>query len=95
MGIKVKEFNKNFIPELQKPQERRWIQPDRSEIVIDDTHAAMSLDAFNTLQEYTEHWHWQRWIGKMSRYKGQLYWYGHHKDENMVSLHFRKILIVT
>lgn len=90
--IRLKEINKNYIPISQIPKERYWRQPDRSEIIVDDTHALMSLSAFNELQDYPEKYHAYRYVGKMCRDKDLFYWYGHHRDENMVSLHFRRIL---
>ena len=91
MALKIKQYSNNFIPQ---PTQNNWRQPDRDRIVIDETHALMTLETFNDLQDYPEKWHWNRFVGKMCRDKGTFYWYGLHKDPHMVSLHYRRILII-
>lgn len=41
------------IPEMTHPFGQHWDQPDRSEILLDDTHALMTVKTFKGLHEYS------------------------------------------
>jgi hypothetical protein len=41
------------IPRITDPQGTSWRQPDRSEILIDETHALMTAATFKELAEYS------------------------------------------
>lgn len=41
------------IPEMTDPLGRHWLQPKREELVIDETHALMSMSAFARLSDYS------------------------------------------
>ena len=43
----------NEIPEMTDPLSRYWKQPDRSEILVDDTHAIMTKKTFEKLANYS------------------------------------------
>jgi hypothetical protein len=95
MGCKVKEYNKNFIPKLTAKRLQYWQQPDKSEIIVDDSHALMSLDTFNRLQNLRYDYHNVYCDeGKMCRYNNIFYWFGYHKDPNKVSINYREIIIL-
>jgi len=42
-----------LIPRITDPLGSSWKQPDRSEILLDDTHALMSVETFERLAEYS------------------------------------------
>lgn len=50
---KKKEYGKNDIPPITDPLGRSWDQPSSKNILIDDTHALMSLRVFEELAEYS------------------------------------------
>lgn len=93
-NLRIKSFNKNYIPKLTAERLKNWMQPNRESILVDDEFALMSKDTFNQLQNEPEKYHWFRDAGKMCRYNDLFYWYGLHPKENMVSLHFRKIILL-
>lgn len=43
----------NIIPPITEPKGMNWEQPAASEILIDDTHAVMTLSTFVQLKEYS------------------------------------------
>jgi hypothetical protein len=98
------------IPRITDPLGRSWEQPDRSEIMLDDTHAVMTRRSFNKLHEYSGSFPTGVYEGKMwKRHDGgfdvafrsrggkpiwKLVWYGRHANPLLVSNNFREILIV-
>lgn len=46
-------FERNIIPEMTDAMGKYWHQPDRKNILIDDTHAAMSERDFESLADYS------------------------------------------
>jgi hypothetical protein len=46
-------LNKNEIPPIDVRSGRSWAQPSPKNILIDDTHALMSLKDFNSLCDYS------------------------------------------
>lgn len=92
--MKIKELNKNYIPILANEMLKNWRQPNRNEILVDDKNALMKKESFDQLQDYPEKYHWIRSEGKMCRNGNIFYWYGYHLKENMVSLHFREIILI-
>ena len=98
------------IPLITDPMGRGWSQPDRREIVIDDTSALMTRRVFNQLHEYSASFPSGVYPGKMwKRHDGgfdrqfrarggkptwKLVWFGNHPDPKLVSNNFRAILII-
>ncbi len=99
------------IPPITDPMGKYWQQPDRSRIVIDDTHALMDLKTFEELAEYScsqpsgvyEGKMWKRHNGIYDRRfiaaggvpNWMLCWYGSCDDPSKVSNNYRDILIAT
>jgi hypothetical protein len=99
-----------LIPRITDPLGRSWEQPDRSEILLDDTHAVMTRRSFNKLHEYSGSFPTGVYPGKMwKRHDGgfdvafrsgggkpiwKLVWYGRHANPLLVSNNFRDVLIV-
>ncbi len=97
------------IPPITDPMGKYWKQPDRREILIDESHAVMTRGSFDQLQEYSASFPSGVYEGKMwKRHDGAhdyaflarggkpvwyLVWYGPHPDPDKVSNHVRKILI--
>lgn len=100
----------NEIPPMTDPLGRHWEQPCRSRILIDGTHALMERATFDGLAEYSSSIPSGVYVGKMwKRHQGifnetflakggkpvwQLFWFGEHPDVDMVSVHFREIIIL-
>lgn len=101
---------RNIIPLMTHPLSTHWDQPKPSEILIDDTHALMSLSTFRALHEYSatapsgvyEGKMWRRHDGVFDREfiaKGGkpiwlLCWYGESEKPDYVSNNHRKILLI-
>jgi hypothetical protein len=97
------------IPPITDPMGKNWEQPDRREILIDDTHALMSTSAFNRLHEYSATFPTGAYEGKMwKRHNGifdrdflrrggkpewMLVWYGKSDKPGFVSNNLRLILL--
>lgn len=98
-----------IIPPITDPMGKHWDQPDRREILIDDTHAVMSLRSFNKLHEYSGSFPSGVYEGKMwKRHNGifdrefirrggkptwMLVWYGKSDKPGFVSNNLRTILL--
>jgi len=98
------------IPRMTHPYGRHWEQPERSEILIDDTHALMTCAAFKRLKEYSATNPTGAYEGKMwKRHDGSfdykflaaggkpvwlLCWYGRDENPDFVSNNHRKIILV-
>jgi hypothetical protein len=96
-------------PNVIPPPERKMDQPDRRDIIVDDTHALMSKSAFDKLPEYSATMPTGVYVGKMwKRHDGvydsafrasggvpdwKLVWYGPVVDKKCAVL-FRSIIIV-
>jgi len=91
------------IPKMTHPLSAYWHQPDRSRVLIDDTHALMSRRTFEELLEYTgtiptgayegKMWKSKFWIGERSDWL--LMWYGFYPpDPNEVSINSREIILI-
>lgn len=86
------------IPEMTHPLGKHWDQPDRSRILIDDSHALMTKADFNELADYS----WSQpsgvYDGKMWKSTGRdatyLKWYHPAEDPNKCAVGVREILIV-
>lgn len=84
----------NEIPPMTDRLGRFWEAPDRSEIVIDDTHALMTLETYNKLLNYERSFPSGVYEGKMWRRDDLLVWYGPSPKPDTCSVHQREILIV-
>jgi hypothetical protein len=98
------------IPTITDPMGEHWKQPERREILIDDTHALMSQSAFNRLSEYSatfptgvyEGKMWKRHDGAFDTYflsrggkpEWMLVWYGKSDEPDCVSNNYRLILLI-
>jgi hypothetical protein len=98
------------IPPITDLLGKNWNQPERSEILIDDTHALMTRFTFDKLAEYSASFPTGVYEGKMwKRHDGafdteyisrggkpvwMLFWYGRHPDPDKVSNNYRTILVV-
>ncbi len=98
------------VPRMTHPYGKHWDQPDRSEILIDETHALMTRKTFNELKEYSatnptgayEGKMWKRhdgsfdqqFLARGGRPVWMLCWYGRCDDPGMVSNNYRKIILV-
>lgn len=63
------------IPEITDPRGKHWEQPNRSEILIDELYAAMTLKAFNELNDYSMSTPTGVYPGKMWKTKHKDKWY--------------------
>lgn len=87
-----------IIPEMTHPFGRYWEQPDKEDILIDGTYAAMSDKTFKKLKEYSCTNPTGVYEGKM--WKAMMYgewylrWYDISEDPNCCSHKQRKIVIV-
>lgn len=100
----------NEIPPITDEMGQFWRQPDRSKIVLDDTHAMMERATFDGLSEYSCTWPsgvyegkmWKRCDGKFDqRFLGNggtpiwlLMWFGQSPEPGMVSVHKREIIVL-
>ncbi len=98
------------IPLITDPMSQGWKQPDRREILLDDTHAVMTRQTFNRLVEYSGSFPSGVYPGKMwKRHDGgfdrqfracggiptwKLVWFGKHPDPKFVSNNSRDIAII-
>lgn len=90
----------HVIPPITDEMGRYWQQPDRHEIVVDDTHALMSKKSFERLLDYSHSQPSGVYPGKMWKLNNErgpqwwLAWFGESENPNFCSNHRRKILIV-
>lgn len=87
------------IPPMTDPMGAAWRQPKRESIEVDDTHAMMSRETFDTLPEYNWSIPTGVYEGKMwKRLKGAahwwLCWYGPDPDPTKMAINYRDIIIV-
>lgn len=92
------------IPQITHPLGKYWHQPDRSEIMIDEECAVMTVRTLNDLWEYSCTNPSFVYPGKMWRCKKNYYdeskgwllkWFGpYEKGEDWVSNHCREILLI-
>ncbi len=92
-----------MIPPMTHELSRAWNQPDTSQILIDDTHAAMSEKTFFQLKEYSTSQPSGVYEGKMwrrhQRYENAppewlLCWFGFSDKPNCCSNNYRIILLI-
>lgn len=99
-----------IIPRMTHPLSRSWNQPDRSEILLDDTYALMTMRTFEHLPEYSatrptgvyEGKMWRRhdgvfdyrFIASGGKPEWLLCWYGRCDKPDYVSNNSRKILLI-
>lgn len=92
------------IPPITDPMGKYWEQPDRREILIDDTHAVMTQRTFDKLAAYsasvpTGVYEGKMWKSNPASDRGgkpewYLIWFGKHPDPDKVSNNYRRILVV-
>lgn len=87
------------LPPMTDPLGRYWKQPRPHEIVLDNTHALVSADAFRRLSEYSSTVPTGVYVGKAWRsyYAGAwfLRWYdAHPTDADLCSIETRELLVV-
>lgn len=86
-----------MIPQMTGPLSRYWEQPNKENILIDDTHAMMDKAALRLLKEYSCSLPSGVYEGKMWKLKTNLgwvlRWYGPSVDPNKCSINNRIILI--
>lgn len=90
----------NVIPAMTDPLGRHWRQPNRDEILVDDTHALMTPSAMARLSEYSSSIPSGVYPGKMwkAQFGGQwfLRWFGEVPNRpDLCSNNQRLILVVT
>lgn len=99
----------NLIPTITNPLGAHWRQPDRTHIIVDNTHALMTRRTFDSLAEYSASKPTGVYPGKMwKRFDGSfdreflarggkpvwlLCWYGECDDPKMCSNNSRVILL--
>lgn len=87
----------NQIPVMTHPDASGWNQPSRKNILIDETHAVLERNTFNSLYEYSYSWPTGVYPGKMFKRNRNgiwfLTWFGERDDMNC-SIHNRKIILV-
>lgn len=88
----------NEIPPITEPMGQYWRQPDRREILLDNTHALMTKTTFEQLLDYSHSQPTGVYPGKMWKKGGPtgwwLHWFGLHENPDLCSGHVRKILLV-
>ena len=82
------------IPPMTHELSRHWRQPNRDEILIDDTHAVMSAATWEKLARYDTSTPSGVYEGKMWRRRGMLCWFGFSDVPNSCSNNARVALIV-
>lgn len=87
-----------MIPIMTDPMGRNWRQPDKDNILIDDTHAIMNKPDFDRLAEYSYLQPSGVYVGKMWKMQRgdtwYLCWYGVDPEPGYCSNNYRKILII-
>lgn len=88
----------NIVPPMTDPLGRHWEQPNRDEILIDDTHAVMTEATLNKLHNYSAStpsgvYHGKMWRGECDG-SWFLRWWGQSDKPDMCSGNQRPILIV-
>lgn len=86
-----------MIPECTHPLSKAWIQPNNTEIEIDDSHALMSKSSFDRLYKYSASLPTALYVGKMWKARRGC-WYlrwvePNPEDGNQLLIQSRKILI--
>lgn len=90
------------IPPITEPLGKYWDQPDRSQILVDSSHALMTHETLHSLADYSGSVPTGVYHGKMWRRRERydcddwfLAWYGHsEKGQDFCSLNFRRVLLV-
>ena len=66
---------KNIIPNMTDPLGKYWEQPDKENILLDDTYALMEKADFDKLCNYEASFPSGVYLGKMWRRNNTLYWW--------------------
>jgi hypothetical protein len=86
-----------IIPDMIHPLGKYWQQPNRDNILIDDTYALMSKHTLDELHEYSMSIPTGVYTGKMWKVKvfGKwiLKWFGNENYKGLLSILSREILI--
>lgn len=97
------------IPPITDPLGKYWNQPDRHQILVDDTHAVMTRSTLKQLPNYSLTNPTGCYLGKMWRkehivwnenetYTGTdrwiLCWFGIHEDPKLCTNNYREILLI-
>lgn len=89
-----------MIPPITDPMGRHWDQPSRDDILVDDTHAVMTVKTFTALLEYSTSMPSGVYDGKMWRRHDRcdcldlLMWYGPSEKLGSCLINSREILLV-
>ncbi len=88
-----------MIPEMTDRLGRYWDQPDRSEILVDGTHAVMTQATLVKLHDYSRSQPSGCYGGKMWKARDPggpwyLNWFGPSRKPNHCSVNIREILVV-
>jgi len=93
-------MNDHHPPELDSPYgPGAWKQPDRTQVLIDETHALMTKAVFESLAEYNTTMPSGVYSGKMWRQSNGAHewlfcWYGPTTDREKCSVNSRKVIFV-
>ena len=87
-----------MIPDMIHPLGKHWQQPNRDNILIDDTYALMNNRSLGELYEYSMSIPTGVYEGKMwkarSKNRWFLRWYGVENEEGLLPILIREIIIV-
>ena len=87
-----------MIPDMIHPLGKYWKQPDREDIIIDDTHALMNKYSFHSLHEYRTSIPTGVYAGKMWKtiVNGNwfLMWFSISIDPDSCDINRREIILV-
>ena len=86
-----------IIPDIVHPLGKYWEQPNKDNILIDDTHALMNEHSLDELYEYSMSIPTGVYVGKMWKSKVSdkwiLRWFGNEIDKGLLPILSREILI--
>lgn len=98
MSALKKEFSGD-IPPMTDPLGRYWDQPNREDILVDETHAVMSEISFGLLLNYSYSVPTGSYVGKMWKAQAEdgtwyLRWYAEDTEDPLyIATHTREILL--
>ncbi|MDR2004133.1 MAG: hypothetical protein LBQ74_13970 [Prevotella sp.] len=88
----------NIIPTMTDPLGKYWDQPDKDNILIDDSHAVMNKQDFDRLADYSLSQPSGVYAGKMWKalygHTWYLCWFGVDPEPGYCSNNYRKILMI-
>lgn len=87
------------IPDMTHPLSKAWDQPNKNDIVLDTTHAAMTEKTLRQLKNYSASIPSGVYEGKMWRAETKdgthfLRWYGVGEEPDTCSINTRTILLI-